>query len=243
MNKCFTVLALMLCINSPLAMAKEAPVKDPIVNVNKTVKFGIWRVYNEGSYIYFTDKEDKHYLKVEFTTNDPTFSGPDGRLLLHDTGTAGQQGFLDDTHPYAISAAKALEIEPSGHLQVGRYGFGDKRFLVTENSITVFNAGNEDNSGNIFPSTVLKKYSNGVVREGTYTSTIVEATKVLDKNNIAGPAVILGDCLATYSATTGLVTIPCLSVESDNTVFRVTQQQIPNTLTFEVGKDSVTRVQ
>jgi hypothetical protein len=238
MKKYLSIVLLALTVNSSFAAEN-----DPIVDVNVVEEFGIWRVYNDGTYIYFSDKEDKHYLKVGFTTNDPVFSGPDGRLLLHDTGTAGQLGFIDDNHPYALSAAKALEIEPSGHLQAGRYGFGDKQFIVTEDSITVFNKGNKDSLGNIFPSTVLKKYSNGIVREGTSTSTIVEATKVLDKNNIAGPAAVLGDCNAKYDPATGILSIPCFSIGNDRTVHQINLNQIPDTVDFSADLQTFIRVQ
>ncbi len=141
------------------------------------------------------------------------------------------------------TASDGLGVNISGNLADGRYSFGDRRFVVSGETVTIFDIENEDISGGIVPRTVLNKISNGLVHTGTTASSPYEATVILGPDNAPGPALIQGDCLATYSAETGHVEIPCLKILGSEAIYRVGQEQIPDTLNFSVDPDDVKRVQ
>ncbi|MCF6204684.1 MAG: hypothetical protein L3J59_13615 [Methylococcaceae bacterium] len=182
------------------------------------------------------DKEDMHFVQLDSTVF--RFGDAESGLWLNEDGTADPS-----TNVESAEAAKALEIASSGNLEDGRYGFGDRRFVVKGDTLTIFDIDDEDISGKLSVFEVLKKNSNEMVHNGTNTSTIIEATKTLDAGIVVTLGGELGNCLASYSPATGEVIIPCLSVKGSNTVYRVKQHQISGTMTFEVGDGDVSLVQ
>ena len=82
-----------------------------------------------------------------------------------------------------------------------------------------------------------------MVYTGTHASAIISPTTILDANGNPKPALEPGDCLATYSSETGRVEIPCLTIKGEETVYRVGEQQIHDTLTFEVNENDISPVQ
>jgi hypothetical protein len=243
MNKSFSFVSIVLFVlNSSLVTAEDALVADPIVSVTKAVGFGVWKIYNTGENILFIDPDGERFLIVESTTNTQglKYITADKLFVLRDDGTSLEIGFSGSERP---SAEEGLAVQINGNLQDGRYGFGEKRFVVSGETITIFNLEDEDDSGLIVPATVLKKLSNELVHTGPGTSSSFEATTVLNADNAPGPALVQGDCLATYTAETGRVEIPCLNIIGNSAIFRVEQQQIPGTLTFEVDPSDISRVQ
>ncbi len=196
--------------------AQEAPVKNPIINMNKVVNFGIWRVYNSGNSIYFVDQKEGNslFVGVKMGKDEFRFSSTDGTTVLLFDGSIMRFGGK------SWVPIEARTNESIGKLKNGRYGFGSTRFLVKENTITIFDVDNETESGAIMPATTLNKYANGVTYTGTAAPIIIDPTTVLDASDIVGSAVVLGDCLASYSGPEEII-IPCLSVEGSDTVYRV----------------------
>ncbi len=137
----------------------------------------------------------------------------------------------------------ALQAESKGQLQDGRYGFLDKRYVVKGDTLTIFDIDDELSPGNVSTYQVLEKNSNGLKHVGTETTTIVEATKTVDGNSVVAPPRMPSDCLAKYFPATGEVVIPCLSVDGENSVYRVKQHQIPGSMMFEVRDGDVTPIQ
>lgn len=238
MKKYISRLIVMLTLFSGSVLAAE----DIIVNTGKAVQFGIWKVFNEGAAILFIDQDASHFVDITFSTNPAVFFTEDSRIFITNTGTgAYRERSLSTDEKKSVNAALAAEI--ISQLQDGRYRFGDKLYVVSGDTITIFNNGAEDLQGIANPATVLKKFSNGMIYNGHDASVVIDPTVMLDANDTPAPAKILGDCLATYSAETGRVEIPCLSIIGDTTVFHVGQQQIPGTLTFQVNPSEITPVQ
>ncbi len=243
MNKVLIFVGVILFLSSTLVTAQEAPALAPIVNKNQFIHFGIWKIYRFGAKIVFSDREKGNALSVDsegaMGERVAFFSRIDGRMRLASNGTAGRFNLTGS----GGGAAGSLITEPIQDLQEGHYATGSVRFLVKENAITIFNVEDENALGEIIPATILKKNTNGMTHIGTLTSTIIDPTVVLDADNTAGPAAVMGDCLASYSGSTGII-IPCLSVAGDGTVYRVKlKQHAPNALTFDVNLEEVSRVQ
>ncbi len=223
-------------------MIKNSLAEDQIVNTGNAVQFGVWKVYNAGADIYFVDRDASQFVINEFATNPPVFYTEKNRIFISTFGASIiHDRDLGDSTEKEVKAALAAKIK--GQLQDGRYRFGSKRYVVSGDTVSIFNEGAEDSQGEVNVATILKKFSNGMVFNGPNASTIIQPTVMLDANAMPVPAKILGDCLATYSAETGRVEIPCLSIIGDTTVYHVGQQQIPDTLTFEVKQNDITPVQ
>ena len=137
----------------------------------------------------------------------------------------------------------ALDTDLDGHLKDGRYSFAVMRFDVVGDTLAIFYAGQLGLSGDTFPITIIKKYSNGLEHYGTRLSQTIDPSVVIDVNDVPGPALIQGDCLATYSPETGRVDIPCLSIKGRNTIYSVGQQKHTDRLTFDVDENDVIRIQ
>ena len=229
--------------------AEETQVPPVIVGVSSALGFGLWKVYNAGEAIYFIDPDGERYLRVEEPGlgNSLDFDFASSALnkqvfQLENDGTSDL--LLENLADSATkTASDGLGVNISGNLADGRYSFGDRRFVVSGETVTIFDIENEDISGGIVPRTVLNKTSNGLVHTGTTASSPYEATVILGPDNAPGPALIQGDCLATYSAETGHVEIPCLKILGSEAIYRVGQEQIPDTLNFSVDPDDVKRVQ
>lgn len=227
--------------SSPFLVANS----DEIVSTGNAVQFGLWKVYNAGAFIYFIDEDAKHIVKIEFSTNPPGFYSEKNRIFISTIGSSVlHDRYIDPTTQKEVDAALASEVK--NQLRDGLYRFGQKQYFVKGDTITIFNNGyNGPESSDSVASiaTVLKKFSNGMVFNGSDASAIVDPTVMLDANSTSVPAKNLGDCLATYSVKTGRVEIPCLSIIGDTTVYSVGQQQISGSLNFEVKENDISTVQ
>jgi hypothetical protein len=70
----------------------------------------------------------------------------------------------------------------------------------------------------------------------------IKATLGLDDISVISKSPDQGDCLVTYSGSTGLVDIPCLKIQGDEKKYRVKQTLIPDTLDFRVDPNDVVEV-
>jgi hypothetical protein len=241
MKKYFLLLSFALYLmNFSIASADEAPI---IVDQKKSISFGIWRIYNSGSVIYIIDEEDKRFVRADPSNNLYNFFVERQQNVLHRTGAIGDAGVASSNSVPVTEAVEGLETNLSGHLRDGRYSFGSKRFDVVGDTLALFYDGQAGLSGDTAPLTILKKYSNGLEHQGESLRHTFDPTVVLDINDVPGPVVTVGDCLATYFPETGRVDIPCLSVKGRNTIYSVGQQKQPDSLTFEVNDNDIIRVQ
>lgn len=228
-----------------------ADVEDPIVDVNKTKEFGLWRIYNSGTTITVLDTKKGSFFRMEATSGNPQYYAiveqetEKQGFLLHDSGTAGSLSALSTSHPYQQAANQAAITEISAHLQEGTvYGFGEKRFRVQDDVLTIYNEVDFDVIADRASSQlVLKKFTNGVVYEGTSTTAKFDPTIIVNAENIPGPARVLGDCVATYSSAEQKLTIPCLKFAGDNTIYEINLNQFPDTINFSADLDTFSEVQ
>ncbi len=234
----FLCLVFALSFNSPVFSSE-----DQILNSGRALQFGLWKVYNSGKHIYFIDKDADHIVVIvnfdqpRFYTQEKTYriTSNSGRTSIISPAV------LDQDDERALK--RSLKTEEDGQLKDGRFRFGDNRFVVNGDTISIFPKLAENARGEISFGTVLNKFSNGMVFNGTEFLTSAEPTVRLNANDIPTPAKILGDCLATYSPETGRVEIPCLKIKGRTTIYHVEQHQVPNTFTFDVNESDVTPVQ
>jgi hypothetical protein len=231
---------LLYVLNFSLAMAEDAPL---IAERKKAVSFGIWRIYNTGDDIFIIDEKDRRFIHAEWTTNEYQFNIKNQGLLLGRRGTIPDLLVLSPNTSTIKNREEGLEAKISGHLKDGLYSFGAKRFEVKGETLALFFNGQAGLSSDTVPLTILKKFSNGLVHHGTSLSNTIDPSVVIDVNDVPGPAVVVGDCLATYSPETGRVEIPCLSIKGNNTIYHVGQQKLPDSSTFEVNDNDIIRVQ
>lgn len=226
-------------------------VEDPIVDVNKTKEFGLWRIYNAGTTITILDTQKGSFFRINVTGNNPSYyaaveqeANKQG-YLLHKSGTAGSLSTLDASHPYQQEANQAAQTEISAHLQNGvTYGYGVKRFRVQDDMLIVYDEGDFDEiSGLALAKLVLNKFSNGVVYEGFSTTAKFDPTIIINAEEIPGPAKVLGDCSATYSSAEQKLTIPCLSIDGSNAIYEIDLNQTPSTVNFSADLNTFTQVQ
>jgi len=250
MKKNISILSIVLyLLTNSLANAEEPPeeLKDValVADHKKAVGFGIWRIYNTGTTVYIIDEKDKRWIQSGWTTNDPHFWDGDFSRLLLGSGSVGELEIGLD-HEYFAEVSEGLAAPISKQLADGIYSFGDKRFEVKGDHLAVYNRGARNGEELPTPGAIINKYSNGLLHNGMEMQHTIEPSVVLDANSVSTPTLIEGDCLATYSAETGLVNIPCLNLigGSNNTIYQVKQHQIPGSLTFEVNENTdVSRVQ
>ncbi len=237
MKKYFLLLSFVLYLmNFSIASAEEAPI---IVDQKKAISFGIWRIYNTGSRIYFIDEKDRRFV-VTTGSNDYGFFVDGQHNVLDGSGLIFNGDVLSSDPSMLV---EGLETKLSGQLRDGRYSFGSKKFDVVGDTLALFNGGQAGLSGNTTPITILKKYSNGLVHKGMDLTQTFDPSVVLDENDVLGPVVTVGDCLVTYFSETGRVDIPCLSVKERNTIYNVELQKQPDSLAFEVNVNDIIRVQ
>lgn len=238
MKNIFSCLIFALSFSSSVFASEEQ-----LLNTEETVQFGLWRVHNTGGGVFFVDKDASHVVTLNPYTDPPEFLTKEKRVdVLNNSGYSNSFALT-----YTLGEDKAikntLKAKVNSQLKDGRYRLGEKIYIVSGDTIIIFLEGAENPQGAVSAATVLNKFSNGMVFNGTGLSTIVEPTIRLNANDIPTPAKVLGDCLATYSPETGRVKIPCLKIKGRTTIYHVEQQQVPNTFTFDVNESDVTPVQ
>lgn len=244
MIKRFSLMSIMLFVfSSSLVSAEELDVPPVIVDVTNAIGFGIWKIYNAGAEVYFIDPEGERYFVVSTSVRSLTLipsATKDKAFWLRRSGISNEENIASQEKK---RANEGHTVKINGNLGDGRYSYGNIRFVVSGETITLFDIEDEDNSGNAVPNTVLNKKANGLVHTGETSVSPYEATVTLNADNAPGPALVQGDCVATYSAETGHVEIPCLKIQGNEEIYRVGQEQIPSTLNFSVDPKGVVRVQ
>ncbi len=239
MKKYFLLLSFALYLmNSSITSAEDAPL---IVDQKKAISFGIWRIYNTGDAIFIIDEEDRRFVHILIYGSYEYRFFVDGQVnVLLDSGSILDGGVISSDPSRLV---EGLETKLSGHLRDGRYSYGQKRFDVVDDTLTLFYKGETDLTGKTPRLTILKKYSNGLVHQGRDLTHTFDPSVVLDKNDVPGSIVTVGDCLVTYLPETGRVDIPCLSVKGRNTIYNVELQKQADSMAFEVNDNDIVRVQ
>jgi len=218
---------------------------DPVVDVTQAKIFGLWRVYNSGSTIYIVDKEKRRFLRMDASSNRPVYYNEERLAFsLFDNGTSKAGNILSETHPWLKDVETAKNIEVSAHLLNGLFGFGEKRFQVDNETLTIYNQSDLDDTTQTLKTQItLKKYSNAVINKGTQTVSNFEESIVIAPSNILVPPRILGDCVTTYSNETQKLIIPCLVINGQTIIYEIQLKQTPDTLNFTADLFSFKRVQ
>lgn len=235
---------ILFILSNSFVSAEELQVPPTIIGVTNAIGFGVWKIYNAGEEVYFIDPDGERYLVANGTSvRSVTFipsETANKAFWLRTSGVSDESGIASQEK---TNANEGHNVKINGNLGDGRYSYGKIRFVVNGESISIFNIEDEDNLGNAVPNTVLNKKTNGLVHTGETSTSPFDATVMLNANNVPGPALVQGDCVATYSAETGHVEIPCLKIQDNEEIYRVGLEQIPSTLNFSVVPNSVVRVQ
>ncbi len=218
---------------------------NPVVDVNQVKAFGLWRIYNAGSTIYIVDKEKTRFLRMDLSTNRPTYYD-ENRLAysLFSNGSSKSGSILSATHPWIKDVDAAKNQTVNANLLNGLFGFGEKRFKVENNNLIIYNVTDLNEQTQILKTQItLKKYSNAVINEGSQTVSNFEESIVISPSNILIPPRIIGDCATTYSSENQKLTIPCLVINGQTIIYEIELNQIPETLNFQTDLSSFERVQ
>ncbi|HFD12253.1 MAG TPA: hypothetical protein ENJ32_07270 [Crenotrichaceae bacterium] len=175
-----------LLVTNGYARTYELPVVNPIVGVDRVIEFGIWRLYNKGTRMVITDPDMEHVLIVKPTFKSTVVSTPEKTYNLVVNGTSG---ILKPTNTFYNMAQTALFSRTAGRMQNARYRFGNKIFQVIDDTMTIFYAEDEDESGVAIPRIVINKFSNRVEHIGTRHVSVIDPTITarLHPNGVAVP--------------------------------------------------------
>ncbi len=153
MKKRFSLLSIALTLfYCSLAKAEEIPIKDQLVKVNQTIKYGIWRLYNDGTHIYFIDPDANHIADTGLGTS-PIFYTEKNDIRIFSDGVASldERVLLNTEEAVNITLTAPL----NGELKDGRYRFNDKQYVVSNGTIRIFEFGSEGLRGEVEYVTVL----------------------------------------------------------------------------------------
>ncbi len=140
MKKYLSIVLLVLTFNNSFAAENN-----PIVDVNVVEEFGIWRVYNSGSYIYIVDSIKGRIIRVE---DDGYFNYhlPEGGSYQYQPGTSGTTAINTTiAYPNSIFSTVTETITPTAHLQDGLFGFEKSKFQINGETMFIYDKDNYNN--------------------------------------------------------------------------------------------------
>ncbi len=97
----------------------------------------------------------------------------DKNFLLFDNGESSISAGISRFDEIVQSA---LAAESTGQIINARYLFGNRVYLVNEDTLTIFDIDDEDGSGDITPRFVINRFSNRVEYTGTTTIAVFDPT-------------------------------------------------------------------
>jgi hypothetical protein len=171
MKQLTTLFTLIVVLLASTFVAAGPSVINPIVATDKALEFGVWRVYNAGNAILLIDTEGSRY--IELSSSLEYVQEVDKEFLLFESGESAMNS-ADSM--FDVNVQNALIAESNGQLIDARYIFGNRVYLVNDDTLTIFDTNDEDSSGDITPRIVINRFSNRVEYTGTTTISVFDPT-------------------------------------------------------------------